>query len=126
MVVMMRTEASNNVNREPIESAQQHTVARAIEAQYGRYHELGGAMRNADLPWQQMSSRMGITRECENHVNRLAHAQKIPMNLRTIHKVLRVARTIADLEAQESVSPDHITEAWELRCRYSPKFSMVF
>lgn len=38
-------------------------------------------------------------------------------SFRSLHKLVRVSRTIADLESSEAIGPDHLREAWELRCR---------
>jgi magnesium chelatase family protein len=40
---------------------------------------------------------------------------KMGMSLRGAHRTLRVARTIADLEAATAIAPDHIAEAIQLR-----------
>lgn len=39
------------------------------------------------------------------------------VSFRSLHKTLRVARTIADLEGEESIGMPHLLEAWSLRCR---------
>ena len=40
---------------------------------------------------------------------------KMGMSLRGAHRTLRVARSIADLEAAVAIAPDHIAEAIQLR-----------
>jgi magnesium chelatase family protein len=42
-------------------------------------------------------------------------AQKLSFSARTYHRVLKVARTIADLDAQEAIKPQHIAEALQYR-----------
>ncbi len=39
------------------------------------------------------------------------------VSFRSLHKTLRVARTIADLEGEEQIAMPHLLEAWGLRCR---------
>jgi len=41
--------------------------------------------------------------------------QKMGMSARAYHKVLKVARTIADLEGKDLIGPDHISEALSYR-----------
>jgi len=37
--------------------------------------------------------------------------QKLNLSPRSYHKILKVARTIADLEGKENISRDHLAEA---------------
>jgi magnesium chelatase family protein len=39
------------------------------------------------------------------------------LSFRSLHKTIRVARTVADLDDQGAISVDHLREAWDLRCR---------
>lgn len=38
------------------------------------------------------------------------------LSLRAVHKVIRIARTVADLENQSNITKNHVMEAWDLKC----------
>jgi magnesium chelatase family protein len=82
-------------------------VARAREIQAGRGH------LNAHLPTDILDHAAAPDRAGEVLLNEAAQAHNL--TARSYHRVLRVARTIADLEGQESVRRIHIAEA--LACR---------
>ena len=60
--------------------------------------ETYGACSQADLRWLQKA--------CE----------QLQLSARAYHKVLRIARTIADLEAAETIQQTHLMEAMQYRC----------
>jgi magnesium chelatase family protein len=82
-------------------------VARAREIQAGRGH------LNAHLPTDILDHVAAPDRAGDALLNQAATAHNL--TARSYHRVLRVARTIADLEGQEGVRRIHIAEA--LACR---------
>ena len=46
--------------------------------------------------------------------------QRMNLSARAYHRVLRVARTIADLAQSEQINAQHISEALSYRCNMNP------
>jgi magnesium chelatase family protein len=73
----------------------------------------GGSATNADVPSRQLALRLGMS----SSVGRAAAdmATRAQLTGRGYARVLRVARTIADLEGSEKVFLRHVLEATDLR-----------
>ncbi len=85
--------------------------ARAIQA--ARYRETPGARVNADATGAILDE---VARPDDAGRDLLARAaEKIGLSARGYHRVLRVARTIADLGGSEDVNHTHIAEALSFR-----------
>ena len=90
-------------------------AARAIQSERQRQ---GGTRVNADLDGR------GLTRWCalDSTGARLlqAAADRLMLSLRAYDRVLKVARTIADLDAADRVLEDHVAEALQYRVDILP------
>ena len=75
-----------------------------------------GTMCNAHIGSREMSEICALDAEGEA----LMHAAFDSMGLsaRSYDRILRVARTIADLDGQETISPEHVAEAIQYRTYY--------
>ncbi len=71
-------------------------------------------INNARLSGKQVDCVCAATRECW-HLLEIA-AKRFNLSARAHQRVLRVARTIADLAGDEKISPPHVAEALSLRC----------
>ncbi len=92
------------------EMRQQVAAARAVEAV--RFN--GGRTRyNADMTHRQTRQFCKIDDECQNILK--TAMTDLGLSARAHDKVLRVARTIADLDQSEDIRPSHLNEAINYR-----------
>jgi magnesium chelatase family protein len=92
-------------------------IARAREAQRQRFHELPGARLNADMNASEVRNfvQLQLTAEAMN-VLKLA-VERLNLSARGFHRVLKVARTVADLGGSADVEAVHLAEAVQYRER---------
>lgn len=101
-------------NRAPAESSAEikKRVNKARDAQKARFAE-SGISKNADMDTKALNKYCALTPECEALMHQAF--DKMGLTARSYDRILRVARTIADIEGEESISPMHIAEAIQYR-----------
>jgi magnesium chelatase family protein len=88
-------------------------VRAAREVQHERYADMPDMRSNADAAGEVLSDIATPTTEGRDLLNRAA--EQFKLSARGYHRVLRVARTIADLDNSEDVQRPHIAEAISFR-----------
>ncbi len=88
-------------------------VIHAREIQSARYREVEGVFCNAQMSSRQIRDYVELD-EASNSLLKNA-MEKLGLSARAYDRILRVARTIADLEDSESVDAHHISEAIQYR-----------
>jgi len=88
-------------------------VAAAREVQTGRYGAAPDLRQNADAEGALLEEV--ATPDTEGRDLLVRAAEKFGLSARGYHRVLRVARTIADLEGVENVQRPHVAEALSFR-----------
>jgi magnesium chelatase family protein len=98
------TESSNAVRER---------VVRARQIQLERFRQEKKVYANAQMPPKLIRKYCAISEEGERQLeNAMA---RLGLSARAHDRILKVARTIADLEASESIQPRHLSEAIQYR-----------
>ena len=88
-------------------------VSRARQRQADRFNQHPKIRANADVEGQFLEQI--ATPDTEGHDMLIQAAERFKLSARAYHRVLRVARTIADLEESNSVCKPHVAEALSYR-----------
>ena len=83
-------------------------VVRVSEIQRQRYAGTGFYF-NSQLPAEHLQKFCVMTPEAENMAARAY--KSLPLSVRAYHRVLRMSRTIADLEGDDLIAESHVSEA---------------
>lgn len=103
IVTKNKNESSRNIRKR---------VVLAHEIQRKRYEDQG-FLFNAQIPAGMMEEYCKIGEREEDFIRGIF--DKMELTARSYHKILKVARTIADMEKSENISLSHIEEAVALR-----------
>ena len=88
-------------------------VLRARAAQAERYRDMPGVHTNADVKSRDLVRICGFTEKMKDDLIRTI--ERLKLSARAYDKVLRVARTLADLEGAETVAHNHVIGALAYR-----------
>jgi Mg chelatase-related protein len=94
-------------------SAIRDRVARARARQSARFGRLRGIQCNAHAPGRWIDSHGGVEASARALLQRAAGS--LSLSARGYHRVLKVARTIADIDQDEAVTERHVSEALRYR-----------
>ena len=89
-------------------------VVRARDIQLERYYGMAGVRCNARMPEKGMEGYCAL----EGHARKFLPIQidKLQFSARSYSRILKIARTIADLAGSEVIELEHVAEAVHYRC----------
>jgi len=88
-------------------------VTKAREYQSERFEEFESVHYNAQMNVKQIRKFCALNDESKSLLKNAM--ERLNLSARAYDRILKVARTIADLETSESINPDHIAEAIQYR-----------
>ena len=89
-------------------------IARARAVQKKRFTGLGIAT-NAEMSARDIEERIVLSQEVQDLLK--SSAQKLKLSPRSYHRLIKVARTIADLDDKTDITPEHVLEALQYRVK---------
>ncbi|HUR92844.1 MAG TPA: YifB family Mg chelatase-like AAA ATPase, partial [Gemmatimonadaceae bacterium] len=100
-------------------SSMRDRVGGAHARQRTRYAKVFGDRANAHVPGRWLSANTRIAAEARSMLE--TASDKLCLSARGYHRVIKVARTIADLDGEAEVGPRHVAEALQYRAPASSK-----
>ena len=89
-------------------------VEKAREIQKNRFKKLGKKIStNSEMGVKDLSSIVKLSKEVRELLD--DSAERLALSARAYHRVIKIARTIADLEGSPEVKAPHILEAIQYR-----------
>lgn len=87
-------------------------VIKAREKQQERFQD-EGITQNSDMNNKQIKKYCKLNKESQDLLYNVFH--KLNLSMRSFDRILKVARTIADLDASEQIKSIHLAEAVQYR-----------
>lgn len=93
------------------EESSKDLQSKVIQARQRQHHRWKRTTTNAATPWKRFKAQGGISEEVQEVLQ--ASQKHKTTSMRAMVKLLRVSRTIADLEGKEQISQAHLLEAMQ-------------
>ena len=108
-----RRASGKKATRIPVEETSAAVAARVMAAREIQKRRYGSAMTNSEMDARAMQLYCPLSDECEQILERVIN--KMGLSARAFSRIIKLARTIADLDASPDIQPPHILEAVSFR-----------
>lgn len=102
-------------NQKYIAETSQEIAQRVKQARGIQYHRFGMERTNSTMSGPEVDKWCKIDMACSQLLEQAS--DKLSLSGRSIHKILKVARTIADLAGDDQIAISHLTESLQYRLR---------
>jgi magnesium chelatase family protein len=102
-------------NSSPTHEGLKEAISRAWRVQKQRFRGMTMVSQNGDIASADGIEGFQLGSKEKQWLDSLGKNEIV--SYRALSKVVKVGRTIADLEERESIELDHLREAWSLRCQ---------
>ena len=113
----MKIEDLRKKNRdEKLSERLKNQVAKARDIQQNRFSKIKPKIRlNSEMSSKQVDELVDLDAAAENFLKNIL--EKSFVSARGYYRILKISRTIADLEESEKVKANHLAEAFQYRVR---------
>lgn len=108
-----RVKSNDLVNSQNLAESSQEILARVISARQRQAKRQSDNLLNSDLPPKLIKKYCVLS--SSNQRLLLTATEKMQLSARAYYKILKVARTIADLASSQNIEEEHILEALQYR-----------
>ncbi len=91
----------------------QHTVTKARAIQKERFQKEKNILTNSDMSSKEILLYAHLAKDAELLL--MQSAEKLKLSARAYHRIIKLARTIADIEESEQIEIPHVLEALQYR-----------
>ncbi len=103
---------SESTSGEPSEQVRARVI-KAREVQAERFKEQKGIYSNSQMSSKMMQEYAPLNAECSQLLKNAM--ERLGLSARAYDRIVKVSRTIADLEGHQDIHPDHLAEAIQYR-----------
>ena len=105
---------TKKLTEEKISPMLKRIVGKARARQLGRFKEAGrGITQNSEMNVRDLAKLVELSPEIHALLEKAA--RQLSLSPRAYHRIIKISRTIADLDEQDNIEPEHVLEALQYR-----------